>query len=139
MISAGQTADREVIPQATKLNPALFDTIYVRLLNEAKSRTAVEAALSALDVYLADRTASLFAPVFTYLRDAGEARSCSEIENYFKRHFDIGEVATACEYLADQRLITKVSLPARLTRKSNVAVQELAFVYLRSADDEWTP
>ena len=56
-------------------------------------------------------------------------------------------MTTACEYLADQGLIGKVSLPARLTKKSNVDVQELAFVYLgdrgRSAsppsEDEWTP
>ncbi len=31
VIGAGMVADREVIPQAMKLNPALFETIYVRL------------------------------------------------------------------------------------------------------------
>ena len=40
---------------------------------------------------------------------------------------DIGDVVTACEYLADQGLIGKASLPVRLTRKSNVEVQETAF------------
>ena len=39
-------------------------------------------------------------------------------------------MTTACEYLADLGLIGKVSLPARLTKKSNVMVQELAFVHL---------
>ena len=34
---------------------------------------------------------SLFAPVVAYLREAGEARSCAEIENHFKRHFDVSE------------------------------------------------
>ena len=47
-------------------------------------------------------------------------------------------MTTACEYLADQGLIGKVSVRARLTKKSNVDVQELAFVYLadprRAAD-----
>ena len=40
-----------------------------------------------------------------------------------------GGVTVACEYLADQGLIGKVSTQARLTKKSNVEVQELAFFY----------
>ena len=39
-------------------------------------------------------------------------------------------MVNACEYLADHGLIGKVSLPVRLTKRSNVDVQELAFVYL---------
>jgi hypothetical protein len=144
VIGAGMVADREVIPRAMKLNPALFDIIYTGLLNTKKTRAGVEAALDAVDRYLADRAPSLFAPVVAYLRDAGETRSCAEIEDYFKRHFDVSNVTTACEYLADQGTIGKVSIPARLTKKSNVDVQELAFVYLADAagpvpDDEWTP
>jgi uncharacterized protein len=44
----------------------------------------------------------------------------------------VGGVATACEYLADQGLIGQASMPARLTKKSNVEVQELAFFYIGS-------
>ena len=147
VIGAGMVADREVIPQAMKLNPALFETIYVRLLNAKKTRPSVVAALEAVDEYLAARAPSLFAPVLAYLREAGEARSCAELENHFKRHFDVSEVTTACEYLADQGLIGKVSIRARLTKKSNVDVQELAFVSLADParlasppdEDEWKP
>jgi len=39
-------------------------------------------------------------------------------------------VTTACEYLADQGLIGTASTPTRLTKKSNVEVQELAFFYI---------
>jgi hypothetical protein len=39
-------------------------------------------------------------------------------------------VTLACEYLAEQGLIGKASTPVRLTRKSNIEVQELAFCYL---------
>lgn len=140
VIAAGLVADREVIPRAATLNPVLFDTVYTRLLNTKKSRASVDAALLAADEYLAARASSLFAPVFTYLREAGEARSASEIDDHFKRHFDVSHVTTACEYLADQGLIEKVSLPARLTKKSSVEVQELAFVSLADAGDtEWRP
>jgi hypothetical protein len=142
VIGAGMVADREVIPQAMKLNPALFETIYAGLLNTKKSKASVVAALEAVDRYLAARAPSLFAPVLAYLREAGEARSCAELEDYFKRHLDVSQVTTACEYLADQGLIGKVSVLARLTKKSNVDVQELAFVYLGDPagdDQDWTP
>ena len=144
VIGAGMVADREVIPQAMKLNPGLFETIYLALLNTKKSKASVVSALKMVDEYLASRAPSLFAPVLLYLREAGEARSCAEIENHFVRHFDVSQVTTACEYLADLGLIGKVSLPARLTKKSTVMVQELAFVHLdqspASADDgDWAP
>ena len=129
VLGAGLLADREVIPQAMGLNPAFFKTIYADLLNAKKTRKAVQAALDAADRYVADRAATLFAPVIDHLRDVGEARSCSEIEDHFERHFGVEGVTTACEYLADQGLIGKASTPALLTKKSNVQVQELAFFY----------
>jgi hypothetical protein len=135
VIGAGLLADREVIPQALKLNPAFFKTVYADLLNAKKTRKAVQTALDAVDRYVAQRAATLFGSVIDYLREVGEARSCSEIEAHFKRNFDVSGVTTACEYLADQGLIGKASTPVRLTKKSNVAVQELAFFYMGEPRD----
>ena len=123
-------ADREVLPQAIALNPAFFKTIYTDLLNLRKTPKSVKAALDAVDGYVAERADALFGLVIDHLRDAGEARSASEIEAYFKRNFDVSGVTTACEYLADQGLIGKVSTPVRLTKRSNIEMQELAFVFL---------
>ena len=136
VISSGAIAGREVVPDAQKLNPALLKTIYTDLLHEPVTRKRIDAALKTVDDYLASRATVLFAPVLNYLREAGEARASSEIEHYFSRHFEVVEVTTVCEYLADQRLIGKVSLPARLTKKSPIAVQELAFVYLSGPPDD---
>ena len=129
VLTAGLIADREVIPQALALNPPFFSTIYTNLLNTAKTRTDVQAALDATDAFVAERALDLFAPVVDHLREAGEARSASEIDNHFIRHYGVEGVTTACEYLADQGIIGKVSTPVRLTRRSNVDVQELAFVH----------
>ncbi len=128
-------ADREVLPQAIKLNPAFFKTVYVDLLNTRKTTKNVQAALDAVDHYLAQRAATLFAPVIDHLRDVGEVRSCTEIEDHFKRNFDISGVPFACEYLADRRMIGKASSPVQLTRKSDIQVQELAFFYLKEQPD----
>jgi uncharacterized protein len=129
VLGAGLLADREVIPQALKLNPAFFKTVYADLLNAKKTRKAVRTALDAADRYVAQRAATLFAPLIDHLREVGEARSCGEIEDHFKRNFGVGGVTTACEYLADRGLFGRASTPVRLTKKSNVQVQELAFFY----------
>jgi hypothetical protein len=130
VIGARLLADREVMPQAMKLNPAFFRIVYTDLLNAKKTRKAVQAALDAIDKYLSDRAETLFRPVMDHLREIGEARSSTEIDTWFRRHFDVGGVTAACEYLADQGLIDKVSTPVQLTKRSNVLVEELAFVLL---------
>ena len=125
-------ADREVIPQAMMLNPSFFKTVYTDLLNEQKTATNIQAALDAIDTYVSGRTAALFGPVLEYLREAGEARSASEIESHFTRNYNVGGVTTACEYLADQGIIGKASTPVHLTKKSHTEVQELAFFFIQT-------
>ena len=129
-IAADLLVDREVIPQAMTLNPAFFKTIYTDLLNLPKTRERVQAALNAIDGYVAQRATDVFAPILEYLREVGDARSCRELEDHFVRNLDVRGVTTACEYLADQGIIGKASAPTRLTKKSNVEVQELAFFYI---------
>ena len=133
VISAGLLVDREVIPQALQINPLFFRTIYTDLLNAPKTRDRVHAALAGVDDYVARRATTMFGPILDHLKNVREARSCREIEDYFKRTFDVEGVTTACEYLADQDVIGKASTPARLTKKSNVEVQELAFYALGEA------
>jgi uncharacterized protein len=123
-------ADREVIPQATTLNGPFFKTIYHDLLNNKKTATAVKAALDAIDGYLVERTTQLYGLVLEHLRDVGEARSTTDIDDHFKRNFGVAHVNTACEYLADRGLLGKASVPVKLTRHSNVEVQEMAFFHL---------
>lgn len=132
VLGARLLADREVIPQAMTLNPSFFKTIYADLLNTKKTPESVQAALDAVDGYISERAGGLFALVVDYLREAGEARSCSEIEAHFTRHFDVSGVIMACEYLADQKVIGKASTPVHLTKRSHLEVQELAFFYTGS-------
>jgi predicted nucleotidyltransferase len=139
VFSAKLLADREVIPQAMTLNPTFFRVIYTDLLNTPKTRPRVQAALDAVDGYVAARAPALFKPLLDHLRDTGEARSATEIDRHFERHCGLGGVTTACEYLADRGLVAKVSTPVHLTRKSHVAVQELAFVWTEVPRDRAAP
>jgi uncharacterized protein len=137
VLRARLLADREVIPQAMKLNPAFFKIVYADLLNTKKSAKNVQAALDAIDAYLAEGAPQWFGPVVGYLREVGEARSATEIDDHFQRNFGIGSVTGVCEYLADQGLIGKAQTAVRLTRQSTVQVEELAFFYLSEAPDVW--
>ncbi len=137
VLEAGLLVDREVLPQALQLNPSFFKLIYTDLLNAKKTPRAVEAALAAIDQYLLKRASRVFAPIVAHLTEAGEARSATEIDHHFQRNFGIEGVSSVCEYLADQGLIGKAPLPVRLTKRSNIAVNELAFFRGTSVTDAW--
>jgi hypothetical protein len=137
VLEAGMLVDREALPQALKLNPRFFNVVYTELLNRKKTRPAIEAALSAVDEYLSSRAPSIFAAIIEHLKEVGEARSATEIEDHFRRNFGIEGVTGACEYLADQGLIGKAPLPVRLTKRSNIEVNELAFFCGRKGADVW--
>jgi hypothetical protein len=139
VLRARQLADREVLPQAIKLNPAFFKLVYTDLLNNKKTAKTVQEALTAIDKYLADRTSELFGLVLDYLQEVAEARSATEIDDHFRRNFGVGGVTGVCEYLSDRGLIGKAPLPVRLTKKSNVNVDELGFFYRTSITEEDAP
>ena len=134
VIAAGLLPDREVIPQAEKLNPPLMQAIYRNLLERGTRRATVEEALTTIEGYLESRAAIVFAPVLEYLREHGDVRSSRDIEDHFKKTYGIGGITTACEYLADIGMIDKASTSVLLTKRSPVTLQELAFLASEPAD-----
>jgi hypothetical protein len=134
VIAGGLLPDREVLPQALALNPALFKTIYLDLLTSGTDRAPVERALTAAEEYVSSRARTVFAPVLDYLREQGDVRSSRDIEDHFRKTFDVRGTTTACEYLADLGLLGKASTSVQLTRKSTVSVEELAFFYSEPVD-----
>jgi hypothetical protein len=125
----GQIAGREVIQQAVAINPKFFNSIYSDLIAGKKTPETIAAALDAIDQYLIKKTRTLFGPVLDYLADAGAPRSATEIDTHFTAQMNVGSATGVCEWLADKGVITQLSSPIRLTEKSPVAVEELAFYY----------
>jgi len=136
VIAAGLLPDREVIPQAEKLNAPLMRTIYSDLLQRGTDRETVEKALATIEDYLAVRARKVFAPVLDYLREHGDVCSSRDIEDHFKKTYGVDGITTACEYLADVGMIDKASTSVQLTRRSNVTLQELAFFASEPPDGE---
>ena len=125
---AGELVGREALTDALRLNPRLFRLVYTDLLERPVAQTALTKALAAIDDYLEARAERLFAPVLEYLDEAaGEPRSSTDIAHHFHRHHDAADVITACEWLADIGVIEKASTPVKLTTRSQVEVEELAF------------
>ena len=124
-----QIAGREVIQQALAINPTLFDALYTDLINKKKTAKEIEAAIARIDAYMTRKIRTLFAPVLEYLAAAGSVRSASEIETHFANTYDLPNISLACEWLADKEVITKVSSPVRLTDRSRVEFDEMAFYY----------
>ena len=126
---ANQLAGREVIRQAIPLNPVLFKQVYTDMLNQKKTVKKLQDALDTIDGYLESKTDRLFGPVLEYLREESAVLSVTQIEDYFDRHMGVNGVVMACEWLADKGIITKASVPAKLTRQSQTEVEEMAFFY----------
>lgn len=122
-------AGREVIQQAMQFNPSFFGAVYTDLINQKKTPKAIQTALTLINQYLEDRVDVLFKPLLDYLAEADGVRSATEIEDYFQKQMNLNGIATACEWLADKGILSKVSSPLRLTEKSRVEFEEAAFYY----------
>ena len=125
---AGELVDREALVAARRLNPALFSAIYTDLFEKPVTGASLGAALDAIDGYLEARAERLFAPILDYLDEVrGEPRSGTDIAHYFRRHHGTEDVIIACEWLADIGVIETASTPVKLTTRSQMEVEELAF------------
>lgn len=125
----GEIIGREVIPQGQRLNPRLFQVVYTDLLNKKKTKKAVRHALDTANDYLKKKARRLFKPVLEHLKAKGDACSSTSIEHHFERTFGVEHAVIACEYLSDIGIIDKVSTPVKLTTRSQMEVDELAFFY----------
>ena len=129
-----QVAGREVIQQALDLNPKLFKALYTDLINQKKTSKTIGTALELIDLYLKKKVRVLFQPILDYLTEQGAPRSATEIETHFKNQMNLEGVTTACEWLADEDVIMKVSSPKRLFKNGRVQFEEMAF-YCQEGQD----
>jgi hypothetical protein len=129
----GELTSREVIPQALKLNPALFNPLYGELIHGEKDENRIQAALELIEHYIDGNMRLLFGPVLDYLAQAGGVRTTSELDSYFRKQVQEASLGNIYEWLADKGVIQKVPAPLRLTPRSQVVVDEAAYYYDREA------
>ncbi len=120
---------REVVHQALKYNPQLFNAIYTDFVSQVKTRDSVKRVLDLVNDYLEKKTCDLFRPLLDYLAESSEVRKFSEISDYFQKKIQGGGLEAACEWLVRQEIIQKLSSPVHLTEKSRIEVEEPAYYY----------
>jgi predicted nucleotidyltransferase len=130
-VQAGEITGREVLWQAMRHNPAFFKAIYLDLLDNPKTEESVASVLTQIDAYLQERLPVICNPILDFLAEAQGVRSAREINHYFNKQMNVEEAGFLCEWLADNGLIQKVAVPARLTEKSRVDVEEAGYYFDR--------
>ena len=84
-------------------------------------------ALEQVDRYLEDDLQLLFKPLLNFLEESGDERTITDLYT----HFDKRELALelACEWLTQKGMIEQFSAPIRLTKDSQVSVEEPSYYY----------
>lgn len=137
VVMAGKVPGREAIQQALGYNPEFFRAVYSDLLDGPCDRQAIQEALDRLNAYVLERVDRLFQPVLDYLAEADGVRTASEMDAYFKKKVQTDSLFWAYEWLARQGVIHKAAAPLRLTKKSQVTLDEPAYFYEQEDPTDW--
>jgi hypothetical protein len=133
VVRNGEAPGREVIHQALKHNPDFFRAVYIDLIKGPKDalalRQALQAVLEQIDGYLAEHAETLFSPVLDHLVEAQGVRTASELTAHFRKRAQTTGLFWAYEWLARKGIVQRLSSPVRLTRKSQVELDEPAYYY----------
>ena len=129
---------REVIQPALRYNPDFFNRVYTALINCEKNEVVIQDAFDAIHDYLDERQ-FIFQPVLDYLAEQNAPRAITELNVDLGRRLHDGEgipdfvdeelLDLVCQWLAWKGIIRQVSMPLKLTAKSQIAVEEPAYYY----------
>jgi uncharacterized protein len=120
---------REAIDQAVLFEPELFRLVYQAPADEAVTKHTVERALAAMSLFVAKNTEVFFKPMLDHLRDHGDIRTMSEIDDHFRQRWS-GEfdASVVCRWLAEQGLVVEASADVRITSTSRVNYSQPAYM-----------
>ena len=123
----GETPKRKVIYQAIKHNPSFFNAVFTDIIDKPKDAAMLEKVLAQVDAYLEDRAQTLFKPLLDFLEEAGEERTIIDIADHFGHRNLWFELP--CEWLSQKGIIEQFSAPIRLTKDSQVSVEQPSYYY----------
>jgi predicted nucleotidyltransferase len=132
-VSQKEIIQREVVQQALRLNPPVFEKLFVDLINGEKDIPAIQEQLALAEAYIVARAGMIFKPLLAFLAEPGDVVSASELFRYFNprlltEHGDYRLIG-ACEWLVERGILQRVSAPVKLTMRSRLTVDEPAYSY----------
>jgi predicted nucleotidyltransferase len=125
----GEAPGREALDQAMKFNPDFFGSNYIDLINGPKTKERLGVVLEQIDQYLLERSRLVFKAVLDYLAEVQGPCGLSDLETHFKKKVPDAMLSGVYDWMARKNIIHKLSSPVRLTRKSQVTLDEPAYYY----------
>jgi hypothetical protein len=131
----GEIPGREVIEQAMKYNPELFDTIFTSVIIEKTNMEKMIKIVSRIRTYLEVRTEIIFRPIIDYFETEQEVRTISDLTIHLNKMMPTSwwEIASLayCQWLMEQGYLERFVQPVNLTSKSYIQANEIAYIFAR--------
>jgi hypothetical protein len=129
VIARGEVCEGELLERAVELNPALFRSIYVEILEAVPALGRLQAAVERIETLLDTKFDDYLEPLLAHLQKQNRVVPLSEIADHFA-HSQLypWHLEAACEWLARNGKIAKLSAPFRITKKSRVEIEEPAYL-----------
>lgn len=127
---------RDVLSQGRELDNELLDEVVTKAFKEELSEANLAQVLKLVEDFLLENRQQLFRPLLSYLSEATDARSVSEIGDHLLQAFarpstdPPWDMALVLEWLAHHGDLMKATIPKRLTSKSRVTADEVAYYYM---------
>ncbi|MFX0061886.1 MAG: nucleotidyltransferase domain-containing protein [Candidatus Hermodarchaeota archaeon] len=128
---------RDVLVEVRELNNEIINEIMTKPIIAGINESNIIHTLTLVDEFLIKNKKILFKPLFSYLAEAGDARSVSEIEDHFTRIYGGASwsgflmLVSSFTWLTYHGDLMRIPTPKRITSKSKVTVDENSYYYLR--------
>lgn len=128
IIEDGDVYEEEIITRAMERDPALFRVVYSELTQTPAAEEKAGAALAAVSEYLSQNGPRFLHPMLAYLRKQRRVVPLSELADHFA-HTVIHpwHLSEAGDWMERKGCLEKVSAPFKLTKKSQVELEEPAY------------
>lgn len=128
IVRQGEVFEDLIIYRGIEAEPELMKTVYLDLLTKKPTKKALSAALESLDDFLKRDWQENLKPLIQYLLKQRRTVGLTEMSEFFAySQLYPWHLESACEWLADEGFLEKVSAPFKLTKKSHVEVEEPAY------------
>jgi Nucleotidyltransferase domain. len=123
----GDIPTREAIGKASKKNPGLLSAYYQEAMSHHYNTDEIRNSIKEMERYLELHLDVIKKPVVDYMSD-GEVKTVTMVAKFFRveNHY----VVEILEFLAEKGIIMKLSQTIRITPKSKLAVEEIAYQYV---------
>jgi len=129
VVSKGDVPTREAILQAAAVNPCLMETFYNAPMSHPMTEQEIRALLEKMEEYIQTHMGAVLSVAEDYFGD-GEIKTGTMVSKHF--HTNMHYMHSILDYLCEKGYLDKISQTIRITPKSKLAVEEVAYIMPRA-------